>query len=71
MRFIPILLVLILLTGCDFIGGGETIVRGSNNFVSVDGSSSAVAYALSRSATSSLTRGINSFPYSTASGSGS
>ena len=43
-----VLLLLALLGGCDFIGGGETVVRGSNNLV-VDGDSpDAVARLMAR-----------------------
>lgn len=40
--------VLMLLAGCDFIGGADTLVRGSNNFISKEGEAAAVAYALAR-----------------------
>lgn len=48
MRMLIACITLVLLTGCDFIGGAETLVRGSNNFISGDGDADTVAYALSR-----------------------
>ena len=35
MRYV-IFLTLTLLTGCDFIGGGDTVVRGNDNIVVTD-----------------------------------
>ena len=48
MRMFIACFTLVFLTGCDFIGGAETLVRGSNNFISRDGDADTVAYALSR-----------------------
>ena len=39
--------LLMVLAGCDFIGGAETLVRGSNNFISADGMPDALGKALS------------------------
>ncbi len=41
-------LLLLLLSGCEFTGGAETLVRGSNNFVARDGGPDGVAFALSK-----------------------
>ena len=39
--------VLMVLAGCDFIGGADTLVRGSHNFISKDGVQDALGKALS------------------------
>ena len=41
-------LVLLACGGCDFIGGAETLVRGSNNFIANDASADVVAHELAR-----------------------
>ena len=33
MRIVPCAFLIALLAGCDFIGGGETVVRGNDNVV--------------------------------------
>ena len=48
MRLIIFGLIAGLLAGCDFVGGAETLVRGSNNLIAADGSATAVADALAR-----------------------
>ena len=48
MRLLMTVLLATLLAGCDFIGGAETLVRGSHNFVGEDGSAGSVAFALAR-----------------------
>jgi hypothetical protein len=47
MRWVLLGLALVALGGCEFIGGGETVVRGSDNLIVSDGSSEVVARALS------------------------
>ena len=44
----PVLLAAVvgLLSACDFVGGADTLVRGSNNFIGEDAGSAAVAVAL-------------------------
>jgi hypothetical protein len=39
-------LTLLLASGCDFIGGADTLIRGSNNFIARAGDSEAVARAM-------------------------
>jgi hypothetical protein len=46
MRSVLVILLMAALAGCDFIGGAETLVRGSNNVIAKDGNSEAVARAL-------------------------
>lgn len=46
MRYLIVGLVLVAVGGCDFIGGGETIVRGSNNLIIDESGLEAVADAL-------------------------
>ena len=36
MRKLMVLFIVTLLAACDFIGGGETVVRGNNNLVTAD-----------------------------------
>ena len=43
MRQLPFLALLIVLTGCDFIGGADTLVRGSHNFIAKDDAPDLVA----------------------------
>jgi hypothetical protein len=47
MRYMLVGLVLAAMGGCDFIGGADTLVRGSDNLIVAEGSSDAVAKALS------------------------
>jgi hypothetical protein len=48
MRQLPVLALLIVLGGCDFIGGAETLVRGSHNFIGKDDAAELVARDLSQ-----------------------
>ena len=48
MRYLALALALGLAAGCDFIGGGDTIVRGNGNVVAKDEVLSRVAAALAR-----------------------
>lgn len=48
MRLLMLGLVLLGCAGCDFIGGADTLVRGSHNFIAGNGGPDAVADALSR-----------------------
>ena len=43
---IVITLVLLALAGCDFIGGADTLIRGSNNVIGGDRDAAVVADAL-------------------------
>lgn len=47
MRFVVVLMA-VLLAGCDFIGGGDTIVKGDGNVVAKDEMLDRVARALSQ-----------------------
>ncbi|MGE0621064.1 MAG: hypothetical protein AB7I04_21730 [Pseudomonadales bacterium] len=43
MRQLPFLALLVVLAGCDFIGGADTLVRGSHNFIAKDDAAELVA----------------------------
>jgi len=47
MRQLPFLALLLVLAGCDFIGGADTLVRGSHNFIGKDDAPELVARDLS------------------------
>ncbi len=51
MRNSIVLLVLVALAGCDFIGGGDTVVRGNDNVVVTDEVVDRVAARLAKFAT--------------------
>jgi len=46
MRYTLLGLALIACSGCDFIGGADTLIRGSHNFIARDGNAEAVAKSL-------------------------
>lgn len=46
MRYLVAGMVLMALCGCDFIGGADTLVRGSNNIIARDADSDVVAKVL-------------------------
>jgi hypothetical protein len=46
MRYLLAGMILMVLGGCDFIGGADTLVRGSNNIIARDADSDVVAKAL-------------------------
>ncbi|MEM8769942.1 MAG: hypothetical protein AAGE43_21105 [Pseudomonadota bacterium] len=48
MRHLTIAVLLLGLGGCEFTGGAETLVRGSNNFVAREAGPDSVAFALSQ-----------------------
>lgn len=48
MRWLILCAALSMLLGCDFIGGGDTVVRGDDNLVVRDGTRDQIARALSR-----------------------
>ena len=43
MRQLPLMTLLMVLAGCDFIGGADTLVRGSHNFIARDDAPEMVA----------------------------
>ena len=45
-RRLSIAVLILTLTGCDFIGGADTLIRGSNNIIATDPSADVVALAL-------------------------
>jgi hypothetical protein len=48
MRWLILCAALTMLLGCDFIGGGETVVKGNDNLVVADSTRNQIARALSR-----------------------
>ncbi len=48
MRTLIVCLSVMLLLGCDFIGGGDTIIRGDDNVVVTDASRDRLAQLFSR-----------------------
>ncbi|MEJ2132255.1 MAG: hypothetical protein P8Y95_11680 [Gammaproteobacteria bacterium] len=48
MRWLILCATLTMLLGCDFIGGGETVVKGNDNLVVADSTRNQIARALSR-----------------------
>jgi hypothetical protein len=48
MRHLLLPVLLAALSGCDFIGGADTLVRGSNNFIGKDDAPELVARDLAR-----------------------
>lgn len=48
MRYLFVCSLPLLLAGCDFIGGGDTIVKGNGNVVAKDEMADRVARALAR-----------------------
>lgn len=43
MHLLPLLALLMVLAGCDFIGGADTLVRGSHNIIAKDDAAELVA----------------------------
>lgn len=48
MRWLILCAALTMLLGCDFIGGGETVVKGNDNLVVADPTRNLIARTLSR-----------------------
>ena len=48
MRYAALGLIVVMSSGCDFIGGGDTVIRGENNVVMEDASRELVARELAQ-----------------------